>query len=261
LVKGGRGPRYDIADIEATISLILFLDGYRVHHYVEIDWVDRLVREGRAGRRFKAEWEHIRKVLVKMAQLPRRLSYLVGLAKLQNLLRLISYVVSSLTFALMGLGFFFYWGRNPAGTKLLVDILTYLGVPLLLVLLAGFAGPPLIARRIYRELEAYRAENPERYRQFDRQLKAIIQALIDSVRAYIREHPEPPQPTTAERIRTDPLVEVDKTFKGFFGRLRRRPPQTPWPPHLELFKTDYQGIRIVKPPGIIRKYYTVAIDT
>lgn len=235
-------PKYDVKDPDDFSELIIFLDGYRVHHYEEPKWIERMVKAGRLGYRFRQEWDEVKHMLHKMAALPKSMHHLLRWAKLQSFLRLLGYLVSTFTFALMGLSLFFFWGKNPEGVQVLVTILTYAAIPLISLILLASVGPPYLGQRIYKELDRYRAQNPERFREFETRLKTLVQDLIDSLSDEVnrRRLEEGREKGGNHKRDSKPRQKSDKGEFTF-----------------DLFNPDYDGIQVRRKPRRLRKYFSV----
>lgn len=237
-------PKYDVKDPDDFSELIIFLDGYRVHHYEEPKWIERLVKAGRLGYRFRQEWDDVKHMLHKMAALPKSMHHLLRLAKLQSFVRFLGYLVSAFTFALMGISLFFFWGRNPEGLQTLVTILSYAAIPLVSFILLASVGPPYLGHRIYKELDRYRTQNPERFREFEARLKTLVQDLIDSLSNEINRR----------------RLEEKKEEKGDQKRGKFQQKSSKGEFTFELFNPDYDGIQIRRKPRWLRKYYSVVFE-
>ena len=123
--------------------------------------------------------------------------------------------------------------------KQVTDFLWIVAIPLIILLIIVKISPFIIGSKISKALERYRSENLERFLELENSLKLIIQRLIDALSYEIKEHKkkisrEGRQPSSEDKI------WLDLKF--------------------DLFNVDYRGIKIVKPPGRIRRYYTVVID-
>lgn len=253
-VTKGRVELYNVKDVETLKDIIFLLDGYRVHHYEELGWADRAIKVGEMGYKFKQDWKNIRKILTGMAEVPKSLMYLFKLAKVQMLLRFISLVLSSVTMLVIGLTFFFYWGKNPTGTAWVMFILRYLGIPLVIGFVLSFIGPPLIARKIYRKLDEYREERPEKFERYNRILRTTIQKLIYSLTESLKNRGL----ESEEEKSLDLLASMDQAYKGFIRWILRRPKKETIEYKFDLFNLDYAGVKVVKKPFLVRKYCIVA---
>lgn len=247
---------YDVKNAETLMGLIFLLDGYRIHHYEEIGWVDKVVKAGDLGLSFRKDWKDIRKILVRMATVPPSLLYLMKWAIIQRSLQLIRLIASTFTLIIIGASMFFLWGRNPVGTSWIMLILQYIGIPLFVILIVTFFGPIIIARKIDSKLSKFREKHPERFRESASLLRVTVQKLIDSLAYHARSSKV--KTPDHQRIPRDPLVSLDSAFRGFINRIfrRKRPKKNEY--SFELFKVDYKGIRIIKEPSRLRKHYIVA---
>lgn len=250
------GRTYDVKNAETLMALIFLLDGYRIHHYEEIGWVDKVVKAGDLGLSFRKDWKDVRKILVRMATVPPSLIHLMKWAVIQRSLQLTRLITSTFTLIIIGASLFFLWGRNPAGTSWIMLILQYIGIPLFVILIVTFFGPIIIARKIDSELSKFREKHPERFRESTSLLRVIVQKLIDSLAHHARSSKV--KTPDYQKIPRDPLVSVDSAFRGFINRIFRRKTPKKNEYSFELFKVDYKGIRIIKKPRRLRKHYIVA---
>jgi len=246
---------YEAKNLNTLKNVIFLLDGYRIHHYEEIGWVDRAVEAGDLGWKFRMEWDDVRSLLMDMATLPKSLVHLLRWANMQSYLKLLGLIVSTLGIGLIGISLFLFWGRQPGALSWTVTILTYLSVPIIAGMVISFIGPILIARRIFNELDRYRQAHRERFNQYALRLKTIVQNLIDSLihsskKGTVKPKEGPP-------FSLDILGEVHEAYRGFFNRIIHRGRDRHYPHSFELFNTDYSGIEILKRPTRFRKYYIV----
>ncbi len=225
--------------------MIVLLDGYRSLNYADPRRIEGLIQQGRLGKRLREDWWEIRKILNKLAALPSNLRYLTTLAKIQNYLRAVSQLISAAVLLIVAAFFFFYWGRNPEAAKQITDILTYIAPPLIAMLAVAKIAPFIISSKISKALENYRRENLERFVELENRIKVIVQQLIDSL-SY-----ETMKRKRAAEKRRNPQQEEE----GGISEERR------WLElKFDLMNIDYRGIKVVKWPGKIKKYYTVMID-
>jgi len=245
---------YDAKNLETLKSLIFMIDAYRIHHYEEIAWVDRAVERGDLGWRFRYEWDELRKILMDMATVPKSLLHLLKWANIQSYLKLIGLIMSTIMIGLVGISLFFFWGRQPGSLAWATTILSYVAVPLIAALIVSFAGPPLIARKIYRELTLYRDAHPEKFVKYEPRLKQIVQNLIDSLVYAVKKGRGKP---VESPLGPDLLEEASNVYERFFDRVFRRRKKKELKHYFDLFNTDYAKIAIVKKPTRFRRFYIV----
>lgn len=251
----GKVEVYHVKNTETLKDIIFLLDSYRVHHYEELYWADRVIKAGEMGYKFRKDWKNIRKILTSMAEVPKSLTYLFKLAKVQMLFRFIGLALSSVTMIIIGLSFFFYWGRHPTGMAWIMSFLRYLGIPLVIGFVLSFAGPPLIARKIHRELDEYRDAHSEKFERYNRILRKTVQRLICSLIECVRTRSS----EIKEEKPLDLLVSMDEAYRGFLRWILRRPKREKIVEHeFELFNLDYVGVKVIKKAGFLRKYCIVA---
>ena len=246
---------YDVKNLETLKSLIFMIDAYRIHHYEEIAWVDRAVDRGDLGWRFRYDWDEIRTILVDMAALPKSLLHLLKWANIQAYLKLIGLIMSTIMIGLVGISLFFFWGRQPGSLAWTTTILSYVAIPLIAVLIMSFAGPALIARKIYRELSNYRETHPEKFARYEPRLKETVQNLIDSLVHAIKKGKGKPSESP---LGPDLLEEASSMYERFFDRIvLRRRKKKELKHYFDLFNVDYARITIVKKPTRLRRFYIV----
>lgn len=245
---------YDVKNIETLKSLIFMIDGYRIHHYEEIAWVDRAVDRGDMGWRFRSDWDELRKILIDLATVPKSLLHLLKWADAQAYLKFIGLIMSTVMIALVGASLFFFWGRQPANLALTTTVLSYLAVPLIAILIISFAGPPLIARKIYGQLSEYREAHPEKFTRYAPRFRETVQNLIDSLTDAIKKGKVKP---TESLSRRDLLEEASDVYEDFFNRILRRRKKKELKHFFNLFNVDYTGIVIDKKPSMFRRFYLV----
>jgi len=245
---------YDVKNIETLKSLIFMIDGYRIHHYEEIAWVERAVDRGDLGWRFRNDWDEIREILLDMATVPKSLLHLPKWANIQAYLKLIGLIMSTIMIGLVGISLFFFWGRQPGSLAWTTTVLSYIAVPLIAALIISFVGPPLIARKIYGELSRYREAHPEKFRKYEPRLKETVQNLIDSLVYALRKGKlKPPE----SPLGLDLLEEASGVYERFFDRIvpRRKKKEPKY--YFDLFNTDYVRVKIVKKPTRFRRFCIV----
>jgi hypothetical protein len=219
-------PKYDVRDPNDFSELIFFLDSYRVLQYTEFAYIEKMVNEGRLGNRFKEDWDSIKKLLTKMATLPRDMRHLIGLAKIQQIMNFISNITYPLVLLLLAVLFFMTWGRNFESTRQITSILGYVSVPIIATILTAKIVPIFIGKRISDELRRHREKNLERYQTYENQIKNIVQELINSLSYELKKR--------ARSNKENRLI-------------------------IRVFNTDYYGIRIIRGQSWFRKFYEVEL--
>jgi hypothetical protein len=243
---------YDVKNIEILKSLIFMIDGYRVHHYEEIAWADRAVDRGDMGWRFRNDWDEIRRILEDMATVPKSLLHLLKWANVQGYLKFIGLIMSTIIIAMVGISFFFFWGRQLGNLALITTLLSYLAVPLIAVLIVSFVGPLLIARKIYGELSRYRQAHPEKFARYEPRLKETVQNLIDSLAGAIKKDKAKP---VESPLGPDLLEEASSVYENLVNTLLRRKKKKEPKQFFNLFNVDYARITINKKPTRFRQFY------
>ncbi len=205
-------------DPKALTYLITVLDCYRINRFVELDPVERAVKEGKLGK-IGAEWKRIRRILYKVGSLPELSPNVMRLIKIRERVKLVWII--ALYFFTFGLGVFVLTFFN-VGPKWLERALTVVYLPSIGAMLGTRLLDAFINRKIALEIDRLDREHPKKFR-FDRSdLKETAQNLINHLLNYLRNSHEDP------------------------GKYK-----------IDLYNTDYKGIEILKGPGTFRKHYTV----
>ena len=256
--------RYDFTDFGVFSEFVFLLDSYRVQQYTELKWADRVVDEGKMGYSFKRDWEEIRKILTKMARVPVELRYLLKWARYQQLLRFVGNIISTMMFLLFGLTVFFAFGGNRAVYSSLANVIVYLLPVVAGGLILAFVGPPIVARKIYRKLTEYRERNIGQFREWESQLKVVIQNLILSASQQAREGKLKDE-GEKEKGSGGLLVQVDDVYRAAWHRIKRLFGGGEGKRREEqgfvfvLFMNDYLGTRLLQKPSLLKKHYTVQL--
>jgi hypothetical protein len=182
------------------------------------------------------------------------LLHLLKWADVQSYLRFIGLVMSTVMIALVGVSLFFFWGRQPVNLALTTTILSYSAVPLIAMLIVSFAGPPLIARKIYGELDKYREAHPEKFARHSPRLRETVQNLIDSLVDAVKKGKGKP---VESPLGPDLLEEASNVYENFFNKVFRRGKKKEIKHIFNLFNTDYARIKIDKEPTRFRRFYII----
>ena len=220
VTKGKSRYRREI-DLKVLTGLITLLDCYRINRYVELDSMEKAVKGGKLGK-FDVKWREIRRILYKIASLPKRSASIEKLVKIRERVKLVE-IIGSYLFV-FGLGVFLltYFDLCPEWLK---GTYVYVALPALVVVLGTRLAREFIHRKIALEINDLSKRHPEKFGFLRARLKEIAQNLIYRLGRYIRDRGE-----DAEEYKFD------------------------------LYNTDYEGIRIVRSPGLVRKYYTVVCE-
>ncbi len=205
-------------DLKALTYLVTVLDCYRINRFVELDSVEKKVKEGKLGK-FGGEWKHIRRILYKIGNLPKLSSNVTRLVRIRDRVKLAEVIaLYFFTFALGVLVLTYFnvcpkWLESTFSVVYLPSIGMMLGIRLL---------DAFIDRKIALEIDKLDREHPQKFR-FDRlYLKKTAQNLIDYIISHLKNSHEDPA-----------------KYK------------------IDLYNTDYERIEILKSPGTFRKHYTV----
>jgi len=204
-------------DLNLLKELILVLDSYRVHRYVEIDFIDAAVKEGKL-RKFVAEWQSVRPILVKMASSAASIPGVVKLVKIRDTISLASMVFLTVSFSLIIARILLRYSPVLAfGT---LEELLY---PSTLVLVfSALILRVVINREIGLRVETYYAENSEKFSTYQLKLKKLVQSLINVLSESVK------------RLHEEPENYV-----------------------MKLYNCDYKKIKVIEKPSRFKKYYTV----
>jgi hypothetical protein len=170
--------------------------------------------------------------------------------------------MSTVMIALVGVSMFFFWGRQPGNLALTTTVLSYLALPLIAALIISFAGPPVIAQKIFRELSRYREAHPEKFAKYEPRLKETVQSLIDSLAYNVKKanakrdakkgNVKPAEPPLGPDLLEEASNLYENFFKRIFGRKKKGPDNS-----FDLFNADYSGIKVSKKPTRFRRFYIV----
>lgn len=220
--KDWRRP-YKVNDLKSAKRAIFILDSYRALTTEDFRELEKDVKEGKLGKGFESEWREIKKILRRMAKIPKSQKRLLDLAALQQTLINLGLTLGMFSLTLMVFGVLAIIGRWTKFIPIVNQIFRYIGIPLLIVLVIIFIGPPLIARKLSDKLEEFYRKRKQVFKEELEYLKNIIQRLIYGLRDYVLQN-------------KDKLKAKQIEFY--------------------LYNTDYDGIIIVKQPARLRPYYT-----
>ena len=220
MTKAKRRYRREI-DLKVLTDLITLLDCYRINRYVELDSMEKAVRDGKLGK-LDVKWREIRRILYRIASLPERSANIEKLVNIRERVKLVE-IIGSYLFV-FGLGVFLltYFDLCPEWLK---GTYVYVALPSLLLVLGTRLAREFIHRKIGLEIDEFSKRHPKKFRFLRARLKEMAQDLIYKLSKSIRDRNE-----DAEEYKFD------------------------------LYNTDYKGIKILKSPGLVRKYYTVVCE-
>lgn len=209
-------------DLKALTNLITLLDCYRINRYVQLDSTEKAVKSGKLEK-FDVKWREIRRILYKIASLPKLSASINKFVKIREGVKIIETAGSYLF--VLGLGVFVlsYFKVCP---KWLEPAYVYVGLPALIALLGTRLTTEFLNRKIALEIEDFSNNHPKKSRFLRARLRNIAQDLINKLGKHIKDRRE----------------DADK-YK------------------IDLYNTDYEGIKILKSPGTLRKHYTVICET
>lgn len=209
-------------DLKTLTNLITLLDCYRIDRYVELDSMEKAVKDGKLGK-FDVRWKEIRRILYKIGSLPKLSATLDKLLKIRGRVKILSIIGAY--FFVFGLGIFVltFFDVCPEWLK---HTYAYVAMPSIIIILGTRLADEYISRKIALEIESLSKSHPEKFRFPRARLRDIAQDLINRLGKHIRDRHE-----DADKYRID------------------------------LYNTDYKGIKILKNPGTLRKHYTVVCKT
>jgi len=213
---------HEETDLKVLTDLITLLDCYRVNRYVQLDSMEKAVRSGMLGK-FDVKWREIRRILYKIASLPKLSASINKLVKIREGVKVVEIIASGLFTVGLGVFVLSYFGVCP---KWLEPAYVYIGLPTLIILLGIRLTTEFINRKIALEIEKLSRSHSEKFRFLRARLREMAQDLINRLGKHIKDRHE-----DADKYRID------------------------------LYNTDYNGIKILKKPGTLRKHYTVVCGT
>jgi len=210
-------------DVKLLKSVIYVLDAYRVHRYLDLEKYDKEIREGKLGRRFAEKWKKdIHPTLLKMAKLPFKIP---GVQKLLQL-RLLFKLIKSFCFTL-ALLFFADAVFQVFSTYSLISKHSAILAPILFLMVAvSGVSEVLTVRKISMVIDSYYKTHPKKFGLITSRLRDVVQGLIYGLSMFYKKYDTP-----------------DNDDK-----------------RIELYNIDYKGIKILKKPKLIRKYYEVLVE-
>jgi len=215
------GRRSVSVDLEVLANLITLLDGYRVNYFVDLKWADKVISDGKTGLKVKSEWKDFRKTLVKMAALPKSLSHVSKLWRIQQYTLFLGTIFSTIIMIIFAITIFAY--RTIAQTQY-HSLIIYISIPAFCIMFGAFIAKPLLGYMISKEIDKYCEAHPEKFGVLRIKVKKFVQYLIDLYSAYLKRFKENPE--------------------------RRA---------IQLYNVDYRGIKVVKRAGRIRKHHTAVV--
>ena len=214
---------YRINDLKSVKRAIFILDSYRALTTEDFRELEKDVRDGKLGKGFESEWREIKKTLRRMAKIPKSQKRLLNLAALQQILINLGITLGMFSLTIMIIGILAMIGRWTKFIPLINQILRYIGIPLLIVLVIIFIGPPLIARKLSDRLEEYYRKRKQIFKEELEYLKNVVQRLIYGLRDFVLQN--------KEKLKAKQI-------------------------EFYLYNTDYNGIMVIKQPARLRPYYT-----
>ena len=209
-------------DLKTLTNLITLLDCYRIDRYVELDSMEKAIKDGKLGR-FDVRWKEIRRILYKIGSLPKLSAGMDKLLKMRERVKILAMIGAY--FFVFGLGIFVltFFDACP---EWLQHTYVYIAMPSIIIILGTRLADEYISRKIALEIEKLSKTHSKKFRFLRERLKEIVQELIDHLSSYIRDRNE----------------DADKY-------------------NFDLYNTDYTGIKVVKSPGTFRKHYTLICKT
>jgi len=205
-------------DLKTLTNLITLLDCYRIDRYVELDSMEKAIKDGKLGK-FDVRWKEIRRILYKIGSLPKLSATIDKLLKIRERVKILAMIGAYLF--VFGLGVFVltFFSACPEWLK---HTYAYVAMPSIIIILGTRLADEYISRKIALEIENLSKTHSKKFRFLRERLKEIAQELIDHLGNSIKDRNE----------------DADE-YK------------------IDLYNTDYAGIKVVKRPGTLRKHYTV----
>ena len=209
-------------DLKTLTNLITLLDCYRIDRYVELDSMEKAIEDGKLGK-FDVRWKEIRRILYKIGGLSKLSAIIDKLLKIRGRVKILSMIGTY--FFVFGLGVFVltFFNLCPEWLK---HTYAYVAMPAIIIILGTRLADEYISRKIALEIEELSKSHPKKFRFLRARLRDIAQDLINRLGKHIKNRRE-----DADKYRID------------------------------LYNADYEGIKILKKPGTLRKHYTVVCKT
>ena len=208
-------------DPESITKLISLLDAYRILRFEDFRWIDKAVDEKKLLPQFSRDWKNVRKVLWKMATVPRDIKFVKTLQQLRSI---VLFVGQTLFF-----GFLFIVILSTLGLPQMAffqPYIVYLGIVAIASFIVTIVARPLIDGKISFSVSNFYKEHPQRFEKRRTFLKKYVQMQIDAFRTWTLKNPDD--------------INLEKT-------------------EIKLYNVDYSGIRIHKPVRWYRKFYVVKL--
>jgi len=216
--------------INFLTNIITLIDGYRINFCPDFRKIDEGVKKGVLGRNFAERWKNIRKVLWSIGTFPSNIPKVKTMTRfrylfqLSGLVTMIASTIIILINAFFNLGYFL----NAIGMIMYVigGSLITLGV--------------LVKRRVAIKISEYYRQDNERFEKEQQYLRAVTQDLINGLIRYLRRR-------MYEGLEKDLKGLENASEKEYIKKLQKY--------KFKLYNDDYTGVKIIKKPSPIRKYF------
>lgn len=170
---------YGTVDLATLRDFVVILDGYRVHNYADIEFMDKAVVEGNLGSKFMEDWKEIRKILVKMASSSASIPGVLKFIKIRDAIGFISLIFMTAAFVLVIL-------QIALKQRVLGLYGEFIYLSAFIFLIASIISRFLINRKVGLKIEKYHTENPEKFRTHLLRLREVVQDLLYSLSKHIK---------------------------------------------------------------------------
>jgi len=204
-------------EVSSLINVISLLDSYRINRCEDFRWVDNSIKKGKFGQKFRRVWKDARKILCKIARMPSSSRYIVRLMKIREFILFFGFAFPT-TF--MALSLIYAVSPSSLPWQPFPGFLSFIAILAFAIMLLTIIIPRYIDRKIAIFMEKFYQKDPAKYGNLHAQLKFIVQDLIFHVCRSI------------ECLNHDPTK-----FR------------------IKLYNIDYGGIRLLKKPSRVRKFY------
>jgi hypothetical protein len=204
-------------DLNVLKRLITIIDGYRINRCTELGRIEKDIQADKVGSKIAQEWKDIRRLLYKVASVPRTIPKAVKLTKMRITIRFLTFAYFAVAFILIMPILFFNspFIELPPGVYGIISMIAVVSV------IAERFSDHFLNWKIAVEIDNYYKSHPEKFRFLRLQLKKIVQDLINTLSKHVKDRNEDPK-------------------KHAFI----------------LYNIDYEGITITRNPGRLTKYYT-----
>lgn len=216
--------------INFLTNIITLIDGYRINYCPDFRKIDEGIKKGVLGRNFAERWKNIRKILWSIGTFPQQIPKVKNLTRFRYIFQLSGLLMMIASTIVLLVNSFIYFGFIVSSISMIMYVL---GGSLITL---GI----LLKRRIALKISDYYRKDNTRFSKEQEYLHAVTQELINGFTRYLRKR-------IYEGLEKD-LAGLDKlSEKEYIKKLKKY--------KFKLYNDDYTGIKIIKKPSPLRKYF------